>query len=652
VGLAGLCGLACLVASAARAAWIPPVAVSHEGLEAGDPQLAVDGGGNVTVAWVSGTPNHAIVVAEHPAGGEWTNPVERIQATNNCQDPGLAVDPAGAAILVADCQTGATPMRYASRSVNGTWSVSGEIPGSGAGEEPRVAMDDSGNAVVVWSGASSTVRSNYRKAAGGWEASALQVSPAGKVSQLPDVSVSPTGRAIAVWLEDRDETVSDPVVQVDSIGRQGSAAWSGFKFLSGTATGTVPVVFSEPQVTIGAGGRFAAWAQLSSPNPPVLSNAWGGPGDFGGWGEGGSHTSLDAGYETETPRVALDDSGRAVATWRARKISNGDFIVRAASTGSINDSWSSQVTLATGGNGALQPDVAIDPGGDATVVWRLGGTVSALTRPPGGSLASPGVPISNSAHPGFGEPRVAMDTRGDGIAAWSSPGTTSTHIAVAVNDVTPPTISFTAPVPVVAGSAVGLNAIAADTWSPTSLSWDFGDGTAASGNSVSHVYASAGAKTATVTATDAAGNNASVAIPVTVMPAPGKGGSGSGRHRVVLTATVVKQPWQKIEKAKAIKLRCKLDVAGTCAAKASIGAPVAKRIGLKVGKGQKQVAVGKGFAQAKAGQLTVVKVKLTGRSLGAIAAAIEPVAVTIAVTGSAAGSDSANLTSRLKIPRP
>ncbi|MGV1048853.1 MAG: PKD domain-containing protein [Solirubrobacterales bacterium] len=627
------------------------------GLQARDPQVAVDGQGNVIVAWVSGTSSKDIVVAEHPAGGPWANPAQWISdptPANSCETPALAVDSAGAAILVADCGTGTTPMRAVTRSIFGAWSaVPTEIPSSGSGEKPRVAIDDAGNAVVVWA-ASNVVRSSYKKASGGWEA-ALQVSPVGKVTHEPEVAVSPTGRAIAVWLEDRDETVSDPVVQVDSISRQGSAAWSGFKFLSGPATSTVPVAFGEPQVTIGAGGRFAAWAQLGTPTP-VLKNAWGSASDVGGWGEdASSHVSADAAYEVESPRVALDGSGRAVAVFRARKLENGDFVVRTASTSFLNGGWSAQATLASGGNGATQPDVAVDPGGDAIAVWRLGGTVSALRRPAAGAFVPPGAAISDGAHPGFEEPQVVIDANGDGIVVWGS-GTTPTHAAVAVDDVTPPVVNAPAPAPVQTGSAVALSASATDRWSPVSLSWVFGDGGTATGASVSHVYATAGTKTATVTATDAAGNSASAAVPVIVTappsPVPPTPTPSPRRKTVVVTAQVVKQPWGKIAAAKMIKLRCKLDLAGTCSAKANVTAAVAKSLGLTVGKGRKLIAIGKGSAAVKAGSFVVVKVELTPKALAAITAAVKPVPVSFAITATAGGADPGTANASLRIQRP
>ena len=63
--LVGLVSALTLAASGAQAAWLPPVSTSG-GLAAADPQVAVDGSGNVTVAWVSGTSSKDISVAEHP----------------------------------------------------------------------------------------------------------------------------------------------------------------------------------------------------------------------------------------------------------------------------------------------------------------------------------------------------------------------------------------------------------------------------------------------------------------------------------------------------------------------------------------------------------------------------------------------------------
>jgi PKD repeat protein len=191
-----------------------------------------------------------------------------------------------------------------------------------------------------------------------------------------------------------------------------------------------------------------------------------------------------------------------------------------------------------------------------------------------------------------------------------------------------------------------MTASGTDTWSPVAISWDFGDGAKAAGAAVSHVYATLGTKTVTVTATDAVGNSSSQTRSISVTP-----GTGNS-SKVKLTIEVPKQNWKQIEKAGAIKLRCKLDLIGSCAASASFAPAVARRLGLKVAKKAKAVTVGKGSAQVSAGQFRVVKVKLRGKARKAIAAATRKVPVAIAVTGSAAGSEPSVASGKLKIKRP
>jgi hypothetical protein len=67
-------GCALLFADAhdARAGWTTPLAVSQASVVGSEPQVAVDGAGNTSVAWVSGTsPNRNIRSAYRPAGGPW-----------------------------------------------------------------------------------------------------------------------------------------------------------------------------------------------------------------------------------------------------------------------------------------------------------------------------------------------------------------------------------------------------------------------------------------------------------------------------------------------------------------------------------------------------------------------------------------------------
>jgi phage baseplate assembly protein gpV len=72
-----------------------------------------------------------------------------------------------------------------------------------------------------------------------------------------------------------------------------------------------------------------------------------------------------------------------------------------------------------------------------------------------------------------------------------------------------------------AGVALGLSGSTTDPdGEPVTLSWDFGDGTSASGDSVSHAYAAPGTYQVTVTATDEGGLKMQRHATVTIAPAP------------------------------------------------------------------------------------------------------------------------------------
>jgi hypothetical protein len=363
--------------------------------------------------------------------------------------------------------------------------------------------------------------------------------------------------------------------------------------------------------------------------------------------------------EVELPHNAITGDGLGIAAWRSFDTSDFMFRIKAATTSSLAGVWSTPVTIGEPGqlNGVGSvPELGANLAGDAAVVWGSAAAVQAVLRPAGGSFSSV-VPVPTTGNPFFEAARVAVDPGGDAIVTWVT-STSPTRTAVAVNDVSPPSVSVATPAPVEVGHQVTLTATAADTWSPVSLSWDLGDGATASGAAVNHSYASAGTKTATVTATDSVGNSAtaSVAVVVTNPPAAGggsggSGGSGSGPspHRVQVTASAVVQPWAKQAKAKAVKVRCKLDIDGTCAGVATVTKSVAKRLGLPVPKGRKPVAIGRGSARVAAGRFAVVKVRLNAKALAAIAASVQSVPVTIALEGSATGSDPGSATRSLTL---
>jgi hypothetical protein len=149
--------------------------------------------------------------------------------------------------------------------------------------------------------------------------------------------------------------------------------------------------------------------------------------------------------------VAMSADGLAVATWERRE---GLFrgVVQAAVKPADSASFGAAAKL-SGSSSAGSPDVAVDPRGNAVVVWLGNGTVQAAARPAGGSFA----PLANLLPPGRspGRPRVAMDVRGHATAVWEIDGRGVSSIHSAERG---PSGNFGAPEEVAAGPDLFIGA--------------------------------------------------------------------------------------------------------------------------------------------------------------------------------------------------
>lgn len=630
LALALSAALLAVAAAPAPAAWLSPVDASGIETRVEDPQIAVDAAGNTTLVWTSGeVPNRSIRSAFRPAGGSWEAPFTRITSTFDCHDPRLAVNPAGAAVLVAECEKPSAAVRAAYRPST-SWNGNLEIPGSVGGNAPRVGIAANGDADAVWAGPSSIVAAAHRPAAGAWSTGA-QISPASKIALEPNLAVSSAGYAHAIWREKRDESPGDPVIEVKTSRRSPgtSGTWVGPTRLSNSPGPTAPVATGEPQIAIGVNGqRMMAWSQQGT-NLIMAERTSGG--DLSGINEPAIFIT-ESGTDVEVPRIAVNGTGLGVATWRSKL--GGLFPIKAATTAFINGAWSTPFTTLSGPTSVgTDPAIAVDPVGRSTAVWLAGGSVSAATRPAGGAFPTqaPTV-ISSTAQPGFQGPTVTMTGGGDAVAAWSAG---ANRVAVAVDDVTPPAFAgVSVPATADVGSAASFSATASDAWSATSVSWYFGDGATATGAAVSHAYGSAGRWTVTVTATDTSGNTMATTRQIDVLASGSAGGSGSGPDDggnpdrpgipkrggpVSLAVKVLSRTWAQIAKAKAIKLRCMLDIDGRCGARATVTAAVARKLGL-ASKGGKPVEVGPVEVKPTTKHSTTLAVKLTAAARAKLAA--------------------------------
>jgi len=188
--------------------------------------------------------------------------------------------------------------------------------------------------------------------------------------------------------------------------------------------------------------------------------------------------------------------------------------------------WLAPVNLSEAVQNKDNPHVAIDSQGDAVAVWELSNginqVVQAAVRPVGGAWQTP---VNLSQEEGHGleklEPQVAMDPQGNAVAAWDRFSSSNYLVEAAGYEAAGPFLNgLSIPSAGIAGQPLAFSVSPLDVWSALGeTKWSFGDGAAATGTSVTHTYAAAGTFPVTLTSADALGNASSASATVTIAPA-------------------------------------------------------------------------------------------------------------------------------------
>src|SRR4051794_4908208 len=332
--------------------------LSPGGADAFDPEVAIDGGGGVVVAWTRSDGGHG-----------------RVQARR----------------------------READGSVGAPLTLS---PTGTDGDGPDVDIDAGGNAIVVW-----------RQSGGaGWRALLRTVSPAGGLGALetlsasgrdlrdPHVAVDGAGTAVATW---RRFDGSNWRVQV--VARAGDGSLSARHGMSPAGADAL-----EPDVAVESGGRaLVAWRRLSSGHWVFESRERLPDGSVTGL-RGHSDGTQDA----FDPRIAMGPNGTAVLLWRPVGGQNGYALrarVRIPDGHYLPVDW-----LSSTRHSAREARVASNADGDAVFAWRrldvTGWRLEARRRAPDGTLGPVveiGPAVLDEAHL-----RVAIDPAGNVLFVW------------------------------------------------------------------------------------------------------------------------------------------------------------------------------------------------------------------------------------------
>jgi len=236
----------------------------------------------------------------------------------------------------------------------------------------------------------------------------------------PQIAMDAAGNAVAVWEDPNCTTGPTPC---------GTSIWSN-RYLASTREWGIPeLVETEPtgsargsQVAVdGQGNAVVVWRM---PLGGDLLKIWSNrrtPSD--GWG---TAERIDDGTgDAIEPQVAVDPEGNAVAVWQQSDGTRDDIW---SNRYTPTDGWGAAELIETDAGDARWPQVAMDSNGNAVAVWQQsdGTRDNIWARPytPGNGWGTRG-PIETKDAGSATRPQVAMNPNGNAVAVWQqSDGTT------------------------------------------------------------------------------------------------------------------------------------------------------------------------------------------------------------------------------------
>lgn len=411
LGVAALMLAVMVPAAPAAGAWTAPFDLSAS--SAVVPRVAVGANGSTLFAWQrSDGTNQRIQARARSAAGALGVVQDVSPAGQESITPNLAVDDSGDAALAWAHYTGLYQVQARPRSSAGVLGAVQNISvASPVVPSIQVAVDADGDAVFAWlgyDGTKSRVQARARSAAG--VLSPIQtLSPAGQNASNPQLAIDDSGDSVFAWerfdgtanfrIEARARSAAgvlspvrkvsppgqngfDPKVAVDSNG-DSVLAWRGFDGVNSrvqararSAAGTLSATAfispagqnaSAPQVAVDAtNDAVITWTRPQGASQRVQARARSAAGTLSA-----VQNLSNAGQNAFVPQVAVDNTGDAVFTWRR---SDGTFDRIQARARSAAGVLGTTANLSLSGQNAAEPDVGIDAGGDAVVVWKRGTT--------------------------------------------------------------------------------------------------------------------------------------------------------------------------------------------------------------------------------------------------------------------------------------
>jgi hypothetical protein len=387
-----------------------------------DPDLAVNASGAAAAVWLyfGGADSEVWTASFTPEDG-WGAP-ERIAVGDNfSRYPRVALDPNGNAVAVwqVDRLGGQYDVWAATYTRAGGWQAPAPLDSDFAGSTsaPSVAIDASGNAVGVWvrsTGDRSTIAAARYTTTGGWGAVTRIDDDSVGYPSAPQVAMDPDGNAMAIWNGDD--------------GERGNAFANRFSVDGGWGSpenidDRAPGFADGHRIAMDANGNaIAVWRQEEEGQEAYASRIWSNRfTPTSGWEAGPSRIeSLDGSGQSRAPAISMNAKGRAVVVWQRWDEQAQEGAIWANRSDSAS-SWATAVPVETDyiERYDAEPDVAIDPSGNALAAW---GAVFGYRGTVWSSRYTPRSGWDQSVRLDTGgdvaHPKVGVDASGKGLAVW------------------------------------------------------------------------------------------------------------------------------------------------------------------------------------------------------------------------------------------
>jgi hypothetical protein len=372
--------------------------------------VSVDGAGNAIAVWQTSPPGIVnIRAARYTVASNTWDPGVDLAAENFTDYPGgmavMANDDEGNVVVAWASQTRVRAVSYLAGT--GAWTAPHDVATFPFAKGLTIAGNGPGHFVLAWvRGAqpASIESARFTPMTNTWTAPVTVSS--GSSLLAPAVAVDLAGNATAVWCSQNSGEVTRAARQ------PAGGVWSAPVDIAAGCDDDKPLVNVDA-----AGDPIVVLEQwpvgVASPSVKVARYR-------AGNGKWSPFVTIGAGSNAD---LAVQRNGDAVLAWEAvGGVHTSRYTV-------ANDAWSSGVLVSPGPRAQTDPQVAVDTGGNAMVVWteyyapRGAPIVLASHMPSGGAWGSP-VGLSTrigdvTVASGYAD--VAADLGGNFVAVWEQP---------------------------------------------------------------------------------------------------------------------------------------------------------------------------------------------------------------------------------------